>query len=222
MCDFEHGVALPPLPADEYVVDVARVRKFIADVRKRIKTTDSPRGACREISPLFADLLADREWLPAPYQAPAAASGMGGGIGQWLIFRAADRSLSLFSLVVPPDSMTPVHDHLAWGLVGLYEGAQDEEFYRPAGGRLELQRRRPLAPGDFYTLLPPRDDIHRVRTTSRETSVSIHLLANDTGCVWRHSYDEQTGEASPFRSGYVNAECSKGDTPPRTVGIAAG
>ena len=28
--------------------------------------------------------------------------------------------------------MTPVHDHLAWGLVGLYRGNQDEEFYRLA------------------------------------------------------------------------------------------
>jgi predicted metal-dependent enzyme (double-stranded beta helix superfamily) len=132
---------------------------------------------------------------------------MGGGIGQWLIFRAADRSLAPFSLVVPSGAMTPVHDHLAWGLVGIYRGNQDEEFYRPSGGRLELVRRRPLEPGDFYRLLPPRDDIHRVRTTSHQTSVSIHLLANDTGCVWRHTYDESTGEASPFRSGYVNAEC---------------
>ncbi len=63
-------------------------------------------------------------------------------------------------------------------------------------------------PGDFYRLLPPRDDVHRVRTTSAETSVSIHLLANDTGCVWRHTYDEHSGETSPFRSGYVNAECA--------------
>ena len=39
------------------------------------------------------------------------------------------------------------------------------------------------------------------------TSVSIHLLANDTGCVLRHTYDEDTGEARPFRSGYVNAAC---------------
>jgi len=117
--------------------------------------------------------------------------------------------LSLFSLVVPPGAMTPVHDHLAWGLVGVYRGNQDEEFYRPGGGGLELLRRRPLDPGDFYTLLPPRDDVHRVRTTSRETSVSIHLLANDTGCVWRHTYDERTGEASAFRSGYVNAECAE-------------
>jgi predicted metal-dependent enzyme (double-stranded beta helix superfamily) len=184
------------------------VREFIADVRGRIQRANSPQQACALIEPLFADLLADRDWLPASYQAPAASSGMGGGIGQWLAFRAADRSLSLFSLVVPPGAMTPVHDHLAWGLVGVYRGNQDEEFYRPVAGRgLELVRRRPLNPGDFYTLLPPTDDVHRVRTTSDETSVSIHLLANDTGCVWRHTYDEQTGEARPFRSGYVNAPC---------------
>jgi predicted metal-dependent enzyme (double-stranded beta helix superfamily) len=57
------------------------------------------------------------------------------------------------------------------------------------------------------SLLPPRDDVHRVRTTSDVTSVSIHLLANDTGCVLRHTFDEQTGEAQPFRSGYVSADC---------------
>jgi predicted metal-dependent enzyme (double-stranded beta helix superfamily) len=210
MCDFhDHGL-LPPLPEDQYVLDTPRVREFIADVRERVTIADSPAHACEQISPLFADLLADRDWLPGAYQAPAPRSGMGGGIGQWLIFRAADRSLSLFSLVVPPGAMTPVHDHLAWGLVGIYRGNQDEEFYRPGRGSLELLRRRPLDPGDFYTLLPPRDDIHRVRTTSSQTSVSIHLLANDTGCVWRHTYDDQTGEPSPFRSGYVNAECANG------------
>ncbi len=221
MCDFHDQGLLPPLPEDEYVLDTSRVRDFIAEVRNRIKGADSPAQACQDISPLFADLLSDRDWLPARYQVPAAESGMGGGIGQWLIFRAADRALSLFSLVVPPGEMTPVHDHLAWGLVGIHRGNQDEEFYRPEGGRLELVRRRPLDPGDFYTLLPPRDDIHRVRTTSQETSVSIHLLANDTGCVWRHTYDEQTGEVSPFRSGYVNAECLDGNQTPRAATTTA-
>ena len=37
--------------------------------------------------------------------------------------------------------------------------------------------------------------------------MSLHLLTNDTGCVWRHAFDEGTGEAKPFRSGYVNVEC---------------
>jgi 3-mercaptopropionate dioxygenase len=206
MCDFHAD--LPWLEADEYRLDTPRVREFIASVRERIARAQSPAEATELISPLFEALLADREWLPTAYQESAPESGMGGGIGQWLVFRAADRSLSLFSLVVPPGAMTPVHDHLAWGLVGIYRGNQDEEFYRPGEGGLESLRRRPLAPGDFYRLLPPRDDVHRVRTTSEETSVSIHLLANDTGCVWRHTYDEQTGETSPFRSGYVNAACS--------------
>ena len=205
MCDFQQS--LPPLDADEYVLDTALVREFVGSARTQIAEAVSPSRACELIEPLFTRLLANRTWLPERYQEPVAEGGMGGGIGQWLLFRAADRSLSLFSLVVPPGAMTPVHDHLAWGLVGLYKGNQDEEFYRPERARLALARRRPLSPGDFYALLPPQDDIHRVRTTSTVTSVSIHLLANDTGCVLRHTYDEETGAASPFRSGYVNANC---------------
>ena len=192
---------------DEFVLDTPTVRLFVATVRDAIAGARSPQVACEAIRPVFAELLADREWLPAVYQEPAAESGMGGGIGQWLLFRAEDGSLSLFSLVVPPGAETPVHDHLAWGLVGLYRGTQDEEVYAKASGGLELADRRALEPGDFYALIPPQDDIHRIRTTSSQTSVSIHLLTNDTGCVWRHAYDPETGAEEPFRSGYVNVRC---------------
>ena len=187
-----------------FVLDTPDVRGFIDDVRSAIAAAGSPAEACEAIRPRFAALLADDDWLPRTYQEPAPESGMGGGIGQWALYRADDGSLSLFSLVVPPGSATPVHDHLAWGLVGLYRGEQDEEIYSTG---LELVERRALRPGDFYALLPPRDDIHRVRTTSAETSVSIHLLTNDTGCVWRHTYDPESGASRPFRSGYVNVPC---------------
>jgi predicted metal-dependent enzyme (double-stranded beta helix superfamily) len=191
----------------EFVLGSATVRAFVSDVRATISAASSPERACETLRPRFAELLADPDWLPAEYQAAAPESGMGGGIGQWLLYRAADQSLSLFSLVVPSGSATPIHDHLAWGLVGLYRGEQDEEIYVQRGGTLELVERRALVPGDFYVLIPPRDDIHRVRTTSAETSVSIHLLTNDTGCVWRHAFEPASGEATPFRSGYVNVPC---------------
>jgi predicted metal-dependent enzyme (double-stranded beta helix superfamily) len=191
----------------EFVLDTPVVRSFVADVRSTIARAASPEAACAAIRPPFAELLADPDWLPEQYQTAAPASGMGGGIGQWLLYRAEDASLSLFSLVVPPGSETPIHDHLAWGLVGLYRGAQDEEIYAVRNGTLELVEQRSLGRGDFYVLIPPRDDIHRVRTTSAVTSVSIHLLTNDTGCVWRHAYDPGSGEARPFRSGYVNVAC---------------
>jgi predicted metal-dependent enzyme (double-stranded beta helix superfamily) len=199
---------------EEFVLDTPTVREFIDGVRATIAASASPEQACEALRPRFASLLADRDWLPARYLAAAPESGMGGGIGQWLLYRAADQSLSLFALVIPPGAETPIHDHLAWGLVGLYRGEQDEEVYARRDGSLDLVERRAIVPGGFYVLLPPRDDIHRVRTTSAETSVSIHLLTNDTGCVWRHSFDETSGEAKPFRSGYVNVACE--DDEPRT------
>ncbi len=171
------------MAGDEYLLDTPVVRDFVTGVR------------------------ADPAWLPERFQEGDPESGMGGGIGQWLLFRAEDRSLSLFSLVVPSGAQTPVHDHLAWGLVGLYRGTQDEDIYAERGDELGLVESRALSPGDFYSLIPPQDDIHRVRTTSPETSVSIHLLTNDTGCVWRHAYDAHSGERTPFRSGYVNVPC---------------
>jgi predicted metal-dependent enzyme (double-stranded beta helix superfamily) len=197
--------------ADEYVLDTVVVRSFIDSVRAAISVAASAGEAVERIRPGFTDLLSDPEWLPAAYQEPAPQSGMGGGIGQWLLYRAAGGALSLFSLVVPPGAQTPVHDHLAWGLVGLYRGTQDEEIFAGGAGVLRLTQRRVLRPGDFYALIPPRDDIHRVRTTSAETSVSIHLLTNDTGCVWRHTYDPDSGEEHPFRSGYANVPCESPD-----------
>jgi predicted metal-dependent enzyme (double-stranded beta helix superfamily) len=194
---------------DEFVLDSAVVRSFIAEVKGRIVGAASPADACTALEPPFGELLADPDWLPLEFQDSDPESGMGGGIGQWLLYRAVDGSLSLFSLVVPPGAATPIHDHLAWGLVGLYRGTQEEEIYAQRGGALTLAERRALAPGDLYALIPPHDDIHRVRTTSSETSVSIHLLTNDTGCVWRHAYDAESGEARPFRSGYVNVDCEE-------------
>jgi predicted metal-dependent enzyme (double-stranded beta helix superfamily) len=197
---------------EDFILGTAVVRAFVEDVQATIAAASSTEHACEAIMPRFAELLADQDWLPAEYRAAAPQSGMGGGIGQWLLYRAENRSLSLFSLVVPPGSETPIHDHLAWGLVGLYRGEQDEEIYARGDGSLELVERRSLVPGDFYSLIPPRDDIHRVRTKTAETSVSIHLLTNDTGCVWRHSFDLESGEAKPFRSGYVNRPCEDEQT----------
>lgn len=200
---------------DEFLLDTPAVRAFIAEVRAASGAAADPAAAIAAIRPAFARLLGGAAWLPAAYQAPMPESGMGDGIGQWLLFRSGARDLSLFSLVVPSGAATPVHDHLAWGLIGLYRGEQEETVYArrddalPVGEReeLRLSARRTIRRGDLYPLLPPAEDIHRVRTTSPETSVSLHLLANDTGCIWRHAYDPATAQVRPFRSGYVNRPC---------------
>jgi 3-mercaptopropionate dioxygenase len=209
------------LPTDEYVLDAPRLRAFIDQTRAIQRDGSDPRAIVAAIRPLFADLLADKSWLPERYQEPAVGSGMGSGIGQWLLYRAGDGSLALSALVVPPGAATPVHDHLAWGLVGLYRGEQDEEVFTreddasiEGTARLRLAERRQLTAGDFYELFP-ETDIHRVRTTSDVTSVSLHLLGIDNGCIWRHRFYPEEERVEPFRSGYVNLPCEDGAEPTR-------
>jgi predicted metal-dependent enzyme (double-stranded beta helix superfamily) len=196
---------------DEFVLDTPVVRDFIARVRAALGSTAAA-DSLEQLRPTFATLLADPDWLPDAFREPVSTGGMGGGIASWLLFRADDGELSLFSLVVPPGVATPVHDHLAWGLVGLYQGEQDEEVFghrahAREGEPLEVVERNQLRPGDFYVLTPPEGDIHRVRTTSDVPSVSIHLLGNDTGCTWRHTFTPESGEVRPFRSGWSNVPC---------------
>ena len=198
-----------------FLVDVPEIRALVDETRRLTKEIADTPARVEALRPAFGKLLAADRWLPREYSEPDLKSGMGGGIGQYALYRAEDGSLCLFSLVIPPGAQTPIHDHLAWGLIGVYRGVQDETVYRRLddGGdesraQLEVARQQTVKHGEFYTLLPPLDDIHYVKTISDVPSISIHLLANDTACVTRHRFDAATGVVTPFRSGYSNAKCA--------------
>lgn len=208
-------ITAPPTGRDEWFVDSPKMRAFIGKVDEIRGSTTDTSAIVRWIEPHLAELMADPDWLPNEFMETKANSGMGSGIGMWLLYRAGDGSLAFSSLVVPPGASTPVHDHLAWGLVGLYRGNQDEVVYdRTDDGavdgvaHLETQVRRSLVPGDMYELLP-ESDIHQVTTTSDVTSVSLHLLGNDNGCIWRHRYHPDEERVEPFKSGWLNVPCKE-------------
>ena len=211
MCDLSHH--------DEhgdfgFIVDVPEIRALVEDAHRLATAIPRPAERVEALRPAFSRLLAADGWLPDTFAEPDRTSGMGSGIGQYALYRADDGSLCLFSLVVPAGASTPVHDHLAWGLVGVYRGAQQDTTYQrlddgsdPARASLRIARQQIVSRGDFYTLLPPEGDIHYVNTVSATPSVSIHLLANDTACVWRHRFDPDAGTVTAFRSGYSNVKC---------------
>jgi len=209
MCDLHHHHG-----NFGFIVDVPEIRALIDETRRLSREIRDHATRVEALRPGFSRLLAADGWLPDEFARPDAASGMGGGIGQYALYRDESGELCLFSLVVPAGSETPVHDHLAWGLVGVYRGAQlDTTYARLDDGRdetkatLKVANQQTVGAGQFYTLLPPDGDIHYVKTVSEGPSVSIHLLANDTGCVLRHKYDPAAGTVVSFRSRYSNVQC---------------
>lgn len=206
---------------DEFLCDIPAVRIFIGSVKDCIVKGRSIEERLVLIRPVFSRLLSDPDWLPVEFRRPLESGGMGKGIANWLLFRDSEGKLSFTALVLPPGVATPVHDHLAWGLVGLYAGRQEEEMYEAGPGtasnggymQVRLVGRNSLAPGSLYELIPPHGDIHRVVTSGDQPSISLHLLANDIGCILRHIYQPETGEVQPFRSQYSNYQCAVEGTP---------
>jgi predicted metal-dependent enzyme (double-stranded beta helix superfamily) len=197
-------MVIAPRPLPKMVTEfLAQVTHVVADTTDRHETID-------RLRPSFATLLADPTWLHTEYRQPVP-----GQFVQYAIYRAADGALSLMAMVVPPGVATPVHDHRAWGLVGVYQGQQREQVYRrldngtkPDFADLHRVAENILKPGDITTLLPPEGDIHMIETISTEASISIHLLGNDIGCVHRHRYDVEHKTVHRFKSGYVNTACA--------------
>jgi predicted metal-dependent enzyme (double-stranded beta helix superfamily) len=95
---------LEPLPEDQWFIESQELRSFVATVREISVITPGDRSqTLARLEPYFQELLAQQEWLTEKFAQINPESKMGGGIGQWLLYRAKDRSLSVFSLVIPPD-----------------------------------------------------------------------------------------------------------------------
>ncbi len=199
----------------EFFLDHPLLREFIAKATEIVRDNADVASKLRRLRPSFEILLSDSEWLAEEFKRPSGNTSMGQGIASLLLYRSDSKDLSLSTLVVAPGLATPVHNHLAWGLVGLYAGDQEEEEYElhdhhheeSSPVPLKLRTKRVLKKGDFYDLVPPWNDVHRVRTISAVPSVSLHFLANDIGCIVRQRFDPDTSRTEPFRSGWSNAPC---------------
>jgi len=215
---------------EEWYLDNERIRSFVDTVDEAANTHEEIPDLLAALHDPFRDLLTSDDWLPEPYDGLVPEGyddrgEMGRDIAQWLLYRRAEK-LTLFTLVLPPGVETPVHDHLAWGLVGIYSGRQEEEFYRRADGgdahighaELEHLRTEENGRGDFYELVPPNNDIHSVRTVSDVPSVSVHLLGGDVGCIQRHQFDPDDEFVELFQSHYTNVRCETALSPPEDHG----
>jgi predicted metal-dependent enzyme (double-stranded beta helix superfamily) len=124
-------------------------------------------------------LLGADGWLAAADRAPGTDS-----YRQHLLHVSPCRGLSVVSLVWRPGQSTPIHDHVAWCVVGVYRGIEREERFELVESGGGARRLRPagaaLAPrGHVETLIPPDGDIHAVTAAGRETAISIHVYGAD-------------------------------------------
>jgi 3-mercaptopropionate dioxygenase len=181
------------------------LRDFIGGVTEAVASKQSDIDKIRAIEPMLRRLLQNRSALEERFKEPLADS-----YAQYLVYKPEDDSFSIVSFVWLPGQSTPIHDHRVWGLIGIYEGEEEEERFkrldngsRPNYAELQSVGRHVARQGDISYVCPPDKDIHQVRNVSSAPSVSIHIYGCNIGQWERHIFDADRRTISPFRSGYT-------------------
>jgi 3-mercaptopropionate dioxygenase len=147
---------------------------FAHFVRDAEASIDDPHAIARRLE----GLLHEDGWLAPEHQQPGTDR-----YRQHLLHVSADRRLSVVALVWKPGQRTPIHDHVAWCVVGVYRGVEQETRYRlvPRGGIEHLHAVETIEahPGHVEALVPPLENIHCVEAGGRGLTISIHVYGAD-------------------------------------------
>ena len=89
-----------------------------------------------------------------------------------------DGAYSLIAAVWRPGQRTPVHDHIAWCVVGVHRGEEHEIRYRLVDDHL-VENGHTTGPCGEVTVLTPPGDIHAVVNDGSVVAVSLHVYGAD-------------------------------------------
>lgn len=178
----------------------ALTRTPLADLVTRVRVVVQRGLPDRDTAVEVANYLRPSLRLPG-LLAPEQRVGSADGYTQHVLHVEPDGSFSVVALVWLPGQSTPVHDHVSWCAVGVYEGQETETRYRLAGrkGRRQLvvTGHAVNERGAVSGIAPP-GDIHHVTNSGATTAISLHVYGADIralGSSIRRSYEGVRGLA---------------------------
>ena len=162
---------------------------------------DNFRAIVNRGKPLLGRLLADMKWLGPRYYEPRQGASV-----QYLLNKSSVGKYTITSVVFPQGYCTPVHNHDTWGMIGIWRGEEQEERFKRTddgtrSGHVELRPAGTMTntPGSICHLIPPDEEIHRIRTVSPGPSCSVHVYGGDILGKTRQQYDLETGAIKEFQ-----------------------
>ena len=174
------------------------LRDFLDGVDSVIRHSHEPKDIVLAIEPILRRLVIEPGWLKEKYSRAIGSKAY----AQYLLYRPSDHAFSVVSFVWNPGQGSPIHDHCTWGVIGQYEGEEEESRFRIIDNHLERIAVVLARPGDVSHVYPPSLDIHQINNRSPRPTISIHIYGGDIGSQRRHIYDPNTAAMSEFISGY--------------------
>jgi len=136
---------------------------------------------------------------PESIKEALATVGTGKDVGEGsmedrVIYRAPD--LTILKAAVPAKFKSPPHKHLMWAVIGVYDGQENNYFYRRSNEGLEAAGGKQLRPPDVLVL--GEDAVHAIENPLDRPSFAIHVYGGDLLSAPRRMWNPFTLREEPY------------------------
>ena len=189
-----------PAPALAYGLD-----DLIAELDALVASERDPRRIIGRASDSVRRLVAREGALPERFLRATNPSGT----TRNLVHKHPQGRYVVLAVLWPPGYETPVHDHEAWGVSGVHEGAvrvtnyvRTDDGSRAGHASLEEHSSLVAGRGSVTYVLPPAEEIHKIGNPTAERAVTLHVYGRDMlDC---NVFDLNTGRISRLDMVYHN------------------
>jgi len=157
--------------------------RFIEDCRAALTEGDA-HAAIRE---LVAKAVSDPSQVLRALGAPSRS-------GVETLYRADD--LTILSLCWGPRMVFKPHDHRMWAVIGIYEGREDNTFFRRSKDGLTRHGTKELTARETIPL--GAAIIHAVTNPLDQITAAIHVYGGDFFATPRSEWDPKTYAEQPY------------------------
>ena len=140
-------------------------------------------------------------------------TGFGGHIGFRVLHRAPD--LTVLDVVWPPTASILPHDHRMWAVIGIYQGQEDNTFFRREGTTIVESGRRAWGERDVYVL--GDDVVHGIHNPHRTATGGIHVYGGDLLGIARSQWTGTPPTEEPYDFDESQREFERAAARARTV-----
>ena len=163
------------------------VQDFIARCREFV---GGPDGA-RQVLDLMRSVIGDADGIKTALVGEGESQR---AIRDLTLFRSPE--LFVLNATVPPHFKSPPHDHCMWAVIGIYQGQEDNTFYRRSAEGLKEINRREIRAGDAILLGP--EVIHAIANPLGSSTLGLHVYGGDIFAARRSMWHPRTGEELPY------------------------
>ena len=167
--------------------------QFVADIRVAMAQDDAQSAVSEVVERAITDPAAVIKELGPP----------GKGRSEQLFL---DDGLTVTNVIWGSEMWVPPHDHTMWAVIGVYQGQEDNTFWREDGTGLIEQGGVTLRTGDVRKL--GEKAIHSVKNPSTTRLCgAIHVYGGDFfGAIpRRHSWDPESLERGNYDYDHINS-----------------